>query len=215
MDLLIATTLLEGTAQSLARRQEAITMVKRTVRHVQDTVFFQTCASMAIPVIYAHWEGFVREVFQRYLDCIEKSGLACIDLSPHLLAYSWSPEFQSLQGKAGTEQRAQFARRILEATTKKVAFGRAEKDIDTKSNLNFDVFEDLCTRLCLAASALIDCKRALNALVNKRNTIAHGGRHDNVKVDEIDDAAALVMDLMTRVEAMIQDATNRSTFLST
>ncbi|MRG98584.1 MAE_28990/MAE_18760 family HEPN-like nuclease [Polyangium spumosum] len=200
---------------AIERRREAVTMVIRTVQEVEHTIYLSTCTSMAIPMLYAQWEGCVKECFEMYIEHVSKCGAKQADMHPHMLAFAWSGQFQRLSGKGGVEGRVSFVRRILDGLSNHIIMRSDEKRINTKSNLNFDVFAELCTLLCLRCEHLTDRKRALDALVNRRNSIAHGGRSSPHTVDDVMRDAELVRELMDRVGDLVREAAEHRAYLAT
>ena len=193
-------------SQAQARRLEAITLVRRAVKELSKTSYESTCTSMALPMLYAHWEGFVKEVLQLFLEEIESKDVAMADADPYLVAHSWTAEFRRVKGGASIDQRAQFVRKATESLHGPLKFGATEKEIDTKSNLNFAAIESLCKALCLDTALLEEKRHHMNALVSKRNSIAHGGRHEKVALVEVEETADLVVDLINRMENILLSA---------
>jgi MAE_28990/MAE_18760-like HEPN len=58
-------------ADAVDRRREEISLILRVVANEEDTVLEQTASIVALPVLYAHWEGFVKE----YIEFVEKQDL--------------------------------------------------------------------------------------------------------------------------------------------
>ena len=133
-----------------------------------------TVVAMAIPMIYAHWEGYVKEVCQLYLEHIESTVLACSDLDPILIGYLWRPVLRPLTGGMNAQRNSTVAREVVQSLHNPILFSDAEKQIDTRSNLNFAELEKIAEQLCVDVTSLSIYRRHLNTLVHIRNHIAHG-----------------------------------------
>jgi hypothetical protein len=193
-------------AEALDRRRAAMTETIRVVRHLRENVLENRARSMAIPMFYAQWEGYIREVFQLYVEHLEACGLPQRNFRKHLLAYAWRTSFNKLKGELSLERQVELIERFMNVRDAPLVFAKTEREIDTKSNLLFAQFQHLCSCLCLDSSQVAGHKQKLDALVHRRNNIAHGGRESRFDEQEIEDAHTLVLDLMSAVETMLQGA---------
>ena len=84
--------------------------------------------------------------------------------------------------------------------------------INTKSNLNYVVLDDIAKHLCLDISAMAGWRASLNGLVNLRNNIAHGARPQGLSYKEIDDYASDTLSLMEAFETVLSEAAKNRAF---
>ncbi|MDL2124712.1 MAG: hypothetical protein LWX51_16905 [Deltaproteobacteria bacterium] len=126
-----------------------------------------------VTLLYAHWEGFIKAAADNYLNFVSLRRLKHSELQPCFIALCIRGKFQGLESKK------------FELQKQTVEFFLNEMDyrasipykgvIDTKSNLKFDVFRDICVIMGIdwnrysLKQHLID-----NQLLYYRNTIAHG-----------------------------------------
>lgn len=206
------TVLRAAIADCLDRRRTALTETVRVVAAHKDTVLHQRACAMAIPMLYAHWEGFAKEVLQLYVEFLEKSAVAQREVQANLLAYSWSGSFRKLTGNLTHEKKVELIERFLGSLTESLAFEKRERDIDTKSNLFFEVLEDLARCFCLDIDPMREQSKKLDALVNRRNNIAHGGREQKLEDSDIADYRALVLTLMASLEKILDGAVQSASF---
>lgn len=197
----------------LDRRRNALTEIVRVVGTHKDTVLHQRACTMAIPMLYAHWEGFAKEVLQLYVEFLEKSAVAQRDVQGSLLAYSWSGSFRKLSGTLTHERKVELIERFFGSLTAALVFEKKEREIDTKSNLLFEVLEDLARFLCLDISSMRDRSKKLDALVSRRNNIAHGGREQKIEDSDIEDYRSLVLGLMESLEKVLDGAVQSASYL--
>lgn len=204
-------SVLEEITSNLDHRRMEITNLNRVVQHHTGKPLEKTAVRMAIPMLYAHWEGYVREVCQVYLEYIEASGTKIRELRADLLGYLWTSALKPLIGGLNFVRKKAIAELALNCLENPVEFAQSERLINTKSNLNFDVLEDIAAHLCLDISALSPWKRHLDALVHLRNNIAHGSRPHTLDYADFNEHASSLVAMMEEFErTLIRALENRS-----
>lgn len=168
----------------------------------------------AIPMIYAQWEGYVKEVCQLYLEHVESVVKRCLDLHPAMLGYLWTPFLQRMASGLNAQSKTALAYDVVKSLEQTVIFRNAEKAINTKSNLTYEVLEEIAASLCLDISGLAGWKRHLNALVHLRNSIAHGARPTSLRLEDFDQHAEAIRGLMQDFERTIFAALRMRAFSS-
>lgn len=126
---------------------------------------------MCIPMIYAHWEGFVVDAFKILLKHLNSLQLDSSQIPTNLVVVSLDDSFKSLSGKQNFDQRVTFTDKFQNVLKQKVNF---TPKINTKSNLKSNVLEDICDKFGFDFAKFNDVKRDLDQLVHIRNSIAHG-----------------------------------------
>jgi len=128
-----------------------------------------------VTISYAHWEGYVRFAARRYLEHIALRKFSFGDLERQFLRNYFLPRLASLStNRLGLAERCRLVDDILEAGNQR--FTRANADlVNTKSNLNFDVFADICL-ICGVDVAPFEKSRTFVDVVmlSRRNAVAHG-----------------------------------------
>lgn len=205
--------LFEEMGESLDRRRGQMDDIRRALGHVKGTVYYDAIAHMCCPAIYGHWEGFAKEAFLLYLEYVERCGVSHRELSPRIVAYAWEPDFRRLQGKSGVEDRASFVRRAMECAHKSVSFKRnGGHQVDTRSNLRYNVLVEIGKWLCVDLTAFAEHERAIDAFVNRRNNVAHGGRQGSIDVASVEEDIQRVKAWMEMLERAVQDAATSRSF---
>jgi len=203
---------LQEIAENLDRRRWEFTRLKRMILAQVDKPLESTAVRMGIPMIYAEWEGYVREVCQLYLEYVESAVNLSKELHPALLGYMWTPVLRPLTGGLNQDRKTRLAEKIVGSLNETVVFSDSEKIIDTKSNLNFRVLELIASSLCLNIDALAPWKSHLNALVDLRNNIAHGSRPTSLTVVDFDRIMINTLQLMDEFEKNLVSALNSRSF---
>lgn len=202
----------EGLADCLDRRRIALTETERVVSAMKDSVLFQRACTMAIPMLYAHWEGFAKEALQLYVEFLEEVELPLSDTEASLLAYAWTGSFRRLSGNLSHERKVELIERFLSSLTATLAFEDGEREINTKSNLHFRVLEELSACFCLDVEPMRRHQKKLDALVYRRNNIAHGGREQRLSQSDVDVYRTLVLSLMEGLESTLHDAVDNGRY---
>ena len=154
----------------------------------------------SVPILYAHWEGFVKKSCELYLEFVAKKYLKHSELKPQFVALSLSKKLGNLEIKN------------IEEKTKAVEFliGQINKNsnmltknvIQTKSNLRYHVFEEILFIIGIDESKFSNKKSLINDLVDARNNIAHGD-YLRVEYETYHVMHKDVQDLMELLKTMI------------
>lgn len=133
-----------------------------------------TGIAAAIPLLYAHWEGYVRESIQLYLDYIEQCNMRFRDLDLAALAFAWDSELRKLSGGHNHAKAAAFLLFGSSNWSKPVKFGDIERAVDLKSNAGSKVIASLANQLCVDLQSIQAMGAHLDDFVEVRNRIGHG-----------------------------------------
>lgn len=161
--------------------------------NVDDTLWCRMC----IPMIYAHWEGFVVSSIRLLLGHLNKLKLNPSDVKTNLVVVGLGESYKSLSGKQSFEQRIKFTDKFTGVFNKELKF---DKKVDTKSNLNSKVFIDLCEMFTFESSSFKEYSGDIDRLVSVRNSIAHGENSIVVNMDNVNkyiEAVTKSMDILT------------------
>jgi hypothetical protein len=166
----------------------------------------------AIPIIYAHWEGYVKRAASDYGLYLNSRGLTYRDLKPC---------FIGIAALGTVNQLHRIERRISSASTLAGALLRIEDTavsielwprLNEVGNLNFDMLMEIVEFLNLTPS-LYSTKKAFidETLVASRNRIAHGERL-LVDREAIENTMKDALDLINVFKEDIEEAASSGTF---
>lgn len=144
---------------------------------------------MCVPMIYAHWEGFVVNSLKLLIDYLNKLKLSPNDVPTKLVVLSLSEKYGSLSGKQSIQQRIEFTDKFKELFQNVLKF---KKDVDTKSNLNSKVLEELCVIFGFNFTSFAEVASVIDRIVIYRNRIAHGENSIIPKSEGIENYVATV-----------------------
>lgn len=139
---------------------------------------------MCIPMIYAHWEGFVVYMIKRICKFINDEKITYNNINDRIAIFSFEPQMKYISGNASLDKRIKFFYKYREIYSKPVYINYTEC-VSAKSNLNFRQLELMLDNLCIKVPNEIKCKKSIiEKLVTYRNKIAHG--ENSVVVNEND-----------------------------
>lgn len=128
----------------------------------------------AIGLLYAHWEGFIKDSASAYLEHAAAQGLTFAKLRPHLRAIALRRQFLESARSTGLSTRRSFFE-LLESGLDVQAKFSTRGVIRTRANLKADIFKDIMVGLGLDyAPFILKEKPIIDRLVSLRNAIMHG-----------------------------------------
>lgn len=128
-----------------------------------------------ITICYAHWEGYVRFVARKYLEHVARRKFQYRDLDRQFLRNLFLPRLAALSvSKTSIVERCALVDEVLNPSDRR--FSRVDEDlVNTKANLSFNVFTDICLVCCVPPLAFAGKATFLDVFLPKRrNDIAHG-----------------------------------------
>jgi hypothetical protein len=170
-------------------------------------------------MLYAHWEGFVKAVFQHYIDYVKLRGLTLKELKPCFIARIIRSKGANEKGVYQEVSKIEFLINGLE--------NRAyitDTTVSTKSNLRFSVFMDILAEVGLIiqniepiesrernfntnerriSTEIIETE--IDKLVDIRNEVAHG-KYLLVSYESFIYAREITMTLMENVKEKLYQA---------
>lgn len=131
-----------------------------------------------IPMLYAHWEGFVKAAGEALVDFVRDQALAMKDLAPGYVAIALRTEFATIRdSKTGALMPELQLTRVLHDRYEKQATLKPRGSIPTASNLSWRQFSMVAARLEVKVDEFALLEHLIDQrLVHARNTIAHGDR---------------------------------------
>lgn len=202
-------------------RKELMLQVKTLYLRYQfndrDEKFF---LKSSIPALYAIWEGFIQSTFQNYLREINKLNLSLSDLSGQVLVLCIENNFkQFIEYPKKHSKKVDFFEKLIYFIKNNSA--HMLETVDTKSNVGFDIMNELLHLFCLRPISEYEkgfhysLKQELDLfLLKNRNAIAHGqDSYIDINRSDLDKAINLINFLMDCVHERIIDGFTKQTFL--
>lgn len=176
-------------------RLKEISDLKNAV-HKSDPKLQRVLLRALVTVCYAHWEGYVRFAARNYLEFVAIKKLQFKDLERQFFRNYFLPRLGALAtSKTSITERCALIDEILSSSDRR--FSRVNQDlVNTKANLNFDVFIDICLVCCVPSNIFDDKATFIDVfLLKRRNAIAHG-EATLVEFDDLDELTDETTSLM-------------------
>lgn len=148
---------------------------------------------MVIPMIYAHWEGYVVQSYKIVFEFINRLELSPNEVTPKILTYANNQSYNYLKGKHSFSHKCEFTKKFLEILDRNI---KIQGKIETNSNLKFEVLERLLDLFDIDISNFLRYKSKLNELVNLRNSIAHGENSYNITFGDVEGGIGFITELI-------------------
>jgi hypothetical protein len=159
-------------ASSARRKQELVWYSHQLVPTAKPS---QWVPRSAIVLAYAHWEGFVKDAATAYLEYVTYKTKRLSDLALNFQALACRQEILSAQ--PATKKilpHIAVAKKMIEELDSGYQIYPSTA-IDTESNLNADVFENICTSIGVDYQSLWSTSgKFMDDLFRTRCAIAHG-----------------------------------------
>lgn len=165
-------------------RKKELSFIKENI-HLTEGFKKETMLRAGIPLLYAHWEGFIKNAATFYLCYVSGLKIKYSELTNNFLAISLKNKIdQNLIKPNKNSLHTEIINIILESMNSESSIPYKDK-IDTKQNLNSQAFKEIMSVLNFDINSyelnfnLLDSK-----LLNMRNQIAHGHILKAISLDE-------------------------------
>lgn len=143
-----------------------------------------TAIRAGIALLYAHWEGAIKNIAAYYLEYVAALGIPYGKLKPNFLAVALKNDLKSFKESNKTTIHTTIITDIINSQSTKSKIP-VEGVIKTNSNLNSDIFVEIMATIGLECKDYESSYKLIDAvLLQKRNMIAHGERLEALDLDE-------------------------------
>ena len=187
--------------RELSWRRKEIYEIKNILNSKRDSREFKVLSKSVILISYSHWEGYVKTISEAYLNYIKWLSLTVNKLSSHILASfifntknvnAKSAKIEALKGQLNDERSV-------------IDFNIADM-INPKSNLNFEILEDILCNLGICNDMFNSRRQYINEkILNNRNKYAHG-EQEHADVDEAIHIAEEVIKMLENYKTVLENA---------
>ncbi|WP_372050763.1 MAE_28990/MAE_18760 family HEPN-like nuclease [Tistrella mobilis] len=158
-----------------------------------------------VPIAYAHWEGFVKKSSHYYLEFVASQSLMLSELNINLLAFYLHTRYKNNIGSSKPHSIIDLCKEIENDGSKKISI-KYKDVISTKSNLNYEIFVDICKTLGIDWNEFASKEKFIDRdLLSKRNHIAHGEDED-MKFSDVEQIKSEVVYLIDTFRNKIDNA---------
>lgn len=211
----------------LAWRQEELAFFKNQLNEVEESNKNKYRKSLVL-ILYSHMEGYIKIGLQIYIQYINSQGLNRRDVNTGLMVASMHKEFIAYENM---ERKSEFFRKALPDDTRlhrlyrRVDFMEKMENfkeqelviddqiIDTESNLWYIVLQKNLYKIGLPVDLFDDYRSDIDALVNRRNSIAHGNFKSGVTDIEFSNWERKVSEILEGITRLLYDYARNKRYL--
>lgn len=165
-----------------------------------------------IALVYAHWEGFIKNASELYLNFVHHRGLTYRELKTCFAVFGLKGKLEALSASRKSGPNIAALDFIISGLGERAQM-KMSSAINTESNLTSRVFTNIAASLDINAERystrfnLID-----ESLVAKRNQVAHG-EHVDLRAKDFVDLANDVLQLMREYKIDLLNAASTEAYL--
>ncbi len=156
-------------------RKRELTTIKANIIFAKGPALI-TAIRSGITLLYAHWEGFIKNAAREYLKFLNKQNLKCCELKDNFLVLHMKKSIIDTRQSNKTKKHAFLINKLLYQSDDYFKVDVLDTlIIDTESNLSYDVLKDILYGLNIDERDF-ELKQHFikDNLLDKRNKIAHG-----------------------------------------
>jgi hypothetical protein len=182
-------------------------LVKKARRHERSGLL-----RGGVALLYAHWEGYIKEAARAYLEHVSRKNLKVGELSSPLAAVS----LRTLLGKGELSKKsAEHTEVVITLRNQQAIPARLSYDrstIRTYSNLSFDQFADIMHSVgCDGTRHELYRTTIDSRLLKQRNQVAHG-RNEEIELQDWEDMRERIVLILRDVRTQLQNAAATESF---
>ena len=167
----------------LAWRKRELSAVRSNIASARKFAK-DTAIRAGIALLYAHWEGSIKNVAAYYLEYVATLKLPYRQLKPNFLAIALKYDLKSFEESNKATVHTSIVRSVIQNQEIKSNIP-VEGIIKTNSNLNSEIFVEIMATLGLEHSEYESSFKLIDTvLLQKRNMIAHGEHLETLDLDE-------------------------------
>jgi len=161
-------------AEEISWRKKELIYIKTLIEKNKYQTVQSTLLRSGTAILYAHWEGFVKNAATSYVEFVARQNLKYSELAPNFLALAVKKQLNEAQGSYRAVIFTKVVDFLITGLESKCLI-QWDDAIKTQSNLNSEVLKDIICILGLDYS-LYETKEKIidETLLRSRNEIAHG-----------------------------------------
>ena len=166
-----------------AWRKKELSAIKCNIATARNSAK-NTALRAGITLLYAHWEGMIKNIASYYLSYVSFQKLRYGELKENFMAIAIKEELKIFEESNKSSIHNQIIHKIrkMENDSSKIPY---ENIIKTNSNLKSDIFIEIMETIGLDYLAYqINFVLLDETLLRMRNEIAHGERIESLSLDE-------------------------------
>lgn len=192
------------------RIAEIALIKKSAVALGQTSEMVKSVRRYAVPALYAVWEGFVTTVFSEYAKRINRKKLLFDKVNINIARHVCFDELKLLSISTSAEKRKE-----LVVNMRKLMRGRLviPEDVRTNSNVDYAEIVKIMSRYGVDPVEEAKYKNRLQEFLGYRNCIAHGNHGVIIEMENLDNFASLIEDLMEDISDRLNNSLRERSYL--
>ena len=203
--------------EEITWRSDEIRFLKNQLSNIQKETEKEKYRKSLVVMLYSHYEGFSKTIFQIYINEINKESIKRLEANYYIATASLNEIFKLYDSR---DKKNKFFKKPLPNDEKLHHYSRQvdflekiddiwnetvvlpDDIVDTESNLKPIVLRKLLFRLGFAHDRFVSYEGLIEQLLNKRNNVAHGSLKEGIKerdYQKIEDATFKVMDELKKL----------------
>lgn len=167
----------------MAWRKHELSAIRENVASARKSAK-DTAIRAGIALLYAHWEGAIKNIATFYLEYVAMLKLPYGKIKPNFLAISLKYNLKTFEESNKSAIHTRIVSAIINSHDVKSAIP-VDGIIKTNSNLNSEIFVEIMATIGLDCSAYESSYKLIDTiLLDKRNKVAHGERIESLDLDE-------------------------------
>lgn len=184
-----------------------IKIIYNTINESYSCQFLKMC----VPIIYAHWEGFLVSSLTILIKHLNDLNLKSEQININILTLKLDEKLDLSNARKSFGKKCEFSKLLVKQINKELKLTR--KCVNTKSNLKYDVLECICEQFGFNESEFEKYKLDINKIVDIRNSIAHGENAYNPDFKNIEEWIEVIKNLMEILILEINQLLKNKTYL--
>ncbi len=189
----------DALSNAIAWRKKELATLKSLVRSGSHSRSKLNCLIRSgIAILYAHWEGFIKEAGTAYLEFVSRQRLTYQELTPNFIAFAMKKQLNEARQTNKAIIYNQVVEFFLSGLIQRSQIAYDDSAINIESNLSSAVLRNIVHMLGLDYSAFESKEKLIDEkLLKRRNHIAHGKylTVDETEFAEIYDQIIVLMDI--------------------
>lgn len=165
----------------------------------------------AIVLLYAHWEGFVKNAAELFLKYVESRKHKIQQVTFNLAALALRKQLDTITETNKYTLRTAALQEILSQLSANVKL-TYNTSVSAKSNLNNEVFTEIAHVIGLNVASYTSVSSDIDGLVNYRNKIAHG-EYLWMNVAEYKEYSENILQIMSIIKTDIENSCVTKSYL--
>ena len=167
----------------MAWRKKELTALKNNIKSSRAFAK-ETAIRSGIALLYAHWEGSIKNIAYYYLVFVSRQKIPYNELKSNFLAVSIKQDLAQFNETNKTTLQTAIVENVFKRNSEQSKIP-TENIISTNSNLNSTIFEEIMCTIGLKTTYYRQYYKLIDeVLLNMRNSIAHGEHIECIDLDE-------------------------------